>query len=240
MSTEYYTQIEQARGAHPSREMLDSLAVALHLSRAEHDHLYHLAGEAPRPERQIPHEPPGSLIALLDRMTDTAVLVLDAKQEVIGWNALATLLFEDFAQKSPAERNLARRFFLHPDLPARHFGMTRSNGYAEYLATELRTAVARYPHDVALAVLIAELRSRSPRFERLWWSGEIYEPRHVQKKMVHPVAGPLRLWCDLLIVPECDQRAVLFTATPRTRSARALQSLAKHVPMGQRGTRTAA
>ncbi len=240
MSTEYYTQIEQARGAHPSREMLDSLAVALRLSRVEHDHLYHLAGESPRPQGRIPHEPPGSLIALLDRMIDTAVLVLDAKQEVIAWNALATLLFEDFAQSSPAERNLARRFFLHPDRPARHFGMTRSAGYAEYLATELRTADARYPHDTALGALITELRSQSPRFERLWRSGEMYAPRHVQKKMLHPVAGPLRLWCDLLVVPERDQRAVLFTATPRTRSARALRELAKHVPAAQRGTRTAA
>ena len=45
-------------------------------------------------------------------MTDTAVVILDAKQEVIGWNALATLLFHDFAQRSPAERNVARQIFL--------------------------------------------------------------------------------------------------------------------------------
>jgi hypothetical protein len=237
MSTEYYTQLEQARGAHPSHEMLDALATALRLSRAEHEHLYHLAGEGPRPERQVPREAPESLLALLDRLTDTAVLVLDAKQDVIGWNALAALLLEDFAQTAPADRNLVRRFFLHPDPRARHFGLTGSSGYARYAAAELRAAEARYPDDAALGALIAELRSRSARFERLWQSGEVHSPRHMRKKLVHPTAGPLFLRCDVLVVPEHDQRVVLFTAKPRTRTARVLRSLAASVRAALHRTR---
>ena len=117
--------------------------------------------------------------------------------------------------------------------------MMRSPGYAEYLATGLRTAV---PAILLMRRSRRWSRSCGARVQgwRLWRSAEIYEPRHVQKRMVHPAAGPLRLWCDLLVVPEHDQRAVVFTTTPRTRSARALQALAKHLPAAQRGTRTAA
>ena len=167
MSTEYYTQLEQARGANPSRDTLDGLSVALRLSRAERTYLYHLAGESPPPDRQIPSEPPESLLLLLDRMVDTAVLVVDAKQELIAWNALAGLLLDECAQMEVPYRNLARRFFLHPDPRARHFGMSLSEGYALYLAAELRTAAAKYPHDAGLTSLIAEMRSRSADFERL-------------------------------------------------------------------------
>lgn len=227
MSTEYYTQLEQARGARPSHEMLDAMAVALRLSRAEHDHLYHLAGEGPRPERRIPSQPPPRLLALIARMPGTAAIVVDAKQEVIAWNRLATRLLEDFARTPPEYRNLARRYFLHPDPAQQHFGMSRAKPYGRYLAAELRAAEARYPNDAGLRSLIAELREKSPRFARLWQSGEVYTPRFMQKRLVHPVAGPLCLWCDALLVQEHDQRLVVFTTKPRTRSARAVRSLMK-------------
>lgn len=225
MSTEYYTQLEQARGAHPSHAILDAMAVALRLSRAEHDHLYHLAGEGPRPDRRIPSVASPTLVALLERMPDTAAIVLDAKQQLLAWNEFATALLEDFAQTPLPYRNLARRFFLHPEIEKRHFGMTQSGRYARYLAAELRAAEARYPHDPELAALVTELRGKSARFERLWNSGEVFTPRHMKKTAIHPTMGMLHLWCDTLSVPEYDQRVVLFTAKPRTRSARLLRSL---------------
>lgn len=225
MSTEYYTQLEQARGARPSHEMLDAMSVALRLSRAEHDHLYHLAGEGPRPERRIPSEPPERLLALIARMPETPAIVVDAKQELIAWNRLATLLLEDFSQTPEPYRNLARRYFLHPDPTQRHFGMSRAMPYGRYLTAELRAAEARYPGDPGLASLIAQLRNESPRFERLWQSGEVFTPRFMQKKLAHPVVGKLLLWCDALVVSEHDQRLVVFTTKPRTRSARAVRSL---------------
>lgn len=224
MSTEYYTQLEQGRGARPSHEMLDAMAMALRLSRAEHDHLYHLAGEGPRPERRIPSEPDPSLVALLERMSDTAAILIDAKQQLLAWNRFATRLMEDFSQ-TPEWNNLARRFFLHPEKKKQHFGMNQSEPYARYLAAELRAADARYPNDPELRKILAELREKSPHFERLWQSGEVYQPRHMQKRVVHDVLGPLVLWCNMLIVPEYDQRVVFFTAKPRTRSARLLRSL---------------
>src|SRR5690606_35087628 len=40
ISTEYYTRLEQARGPHPSREVVRGLATALRLSDAERIHLH--------------------------------------------------------------------------------------------------------------------------------------------------------------------------------------------------------
>ena len=239
MSTEYYTQLEQARGAHPSAEILDAIARALRLTAAEHEHLHRLAGLSLPPAREVPSVPPASLLSLVDRMTDTAVMVLDAKQELIAWNPLATLLFEeDFAGTSPADRNLVRRYFLDPDPRKYHFGMSPANAYGRYAASELRRAQARYPGDAAVEQLIAELRTRSPLFSRIWDTGEVINPRHMQKQMQHGTAGLLWIRCDSLVVPEADQRVVLFTAKPRTRSARAIRALAASVPVAARAART--
>jgi hypothetical protein len=43
--------------------------------------------------------------------------------------------------------------------------------------------------------------------------------------MVHPVVGPIELHCDVLLVPELDQRVVLYTAAPGTPSHDALRLL---------------
>lgn len=237
MSTDYYTELEKARGARPSREMLDSMAKALRLSRAEHAHLHQLAGESAPLARRIVSVAPDTLLALLDRLTDTAVLVLDAKQEVVAWNALTGLVMGDLVADGPRWRNLARRFFLHPDPHKQHFGISRSDVFAVYSAADLRASQARYPHDEELAALIAELRAGSAWFERLWQTRQVDYPSHMVKKLTHPTAGPIFLSCNQLLVPECDLRAVLFTARPRTRSARVLREMARSIPRAQRGTR---
>ena len=47
MSTDYYSRLEQERGPQPSEQMIASIAQGLHLSRAERDHLFRLAGHQP-------------------------------------------------------------------------------------------------------------------------------------------------------------------------------------------------
>lgn len=48
--------------------------------------------------------------------------------------------------------------------------------------------------------------------------------------MAHPQAGPLRVNCDILSVPDDDQRVVFITADPGSASARALRHLAAAIP----------
>src|SRR4051794_39609191 len=46
MSIDYYIRLEQGRGPHPSRQVLNALARALMLSQDERAHLFNLAGQA--------------------------------------------------------------------------------------------------------------------------------------------------------------------------------------------------
>ena len=57
MSADYYGRLEQQRGPQPSVQMLQAIARGLHLSRAERDHLFRLAGH-PAPTRPGATPPP--------------------------------------------------------------------------------------------------------------------------------------------------------------------------------------
>src|SRR5687767_235710 len=114
ISTEYYVRLEQGRAPRPSAEVLAGIAGALRLTGAESDHLHVLAGTAP--SRTGPHrrDVRPSILALLERMPQTAALVVSATFEVLAWNDLAAALMEDFSGLAPRDRNLARRAFTAP------------------------------------------------------------------------------------------------------------------------------
>src|SRR5258708_37842816 len=75
VSVDYYTRLEQGRGVHPSRSVLDAIARALQLDQAEASHLRRLAAPHSAPRRKPPPErvrPAGPL--LLEELGRTAVL----------------------------------------------------------------------------------------------------------------------------------------------------------------------
>ena len=155
---------------------------------------------------------------------------------LLGLGAVAVL---PAAPAAAADRNFARRHFLGSPGRGYRFGDASSKEYGRFLAAELRRAHARYPHDATLTALVDELRSQSACFEQLWAAGDVTEPQHIPKQLVHGTAGVVRVRCDVLVVAEHDLRVVLFTAKPRTRSARAIRALAASVPAEQRVTRSA-
>jgi len=224
ISTQYYTRLEQARGPHPSRHVLAAIGRALRLNDAERAHMYTLGGqpvEPPGPSTDVPDR----ILDLIERMPDTAAVVLDAKYDVLAWNPLAAALLEDFSAQPRRERNMIRRYFLHPDSPRRHYGITDDGDFGRFAAGHLRATAARYPHDPATQELVRELMRRSPEFAALWPSSEVSDERHLTKTIDHPQLGPLTLMCDILTVPERDQQVVLFTAAPDTPAHEALRLL---------------
>jgi transcriptional regulator with XRE-family HTH domain len=224
MSVDYYIRLEQGRGPRPSRQILAALARALRLTDDERGHLFHLAGEAPEPPAGPSREVPPGILHLLERLDDTPAYVLNARHDILAWNPLAAALMTDFAALPPEERNVIRWLFTGP-AAARY----DTDAYVAELAgdsvADLRAAAGRYPGDPGIAELVAEVSARSPLFARLWESGEVGIRRSSRKRMVHPVVGPLELHCDVLYVPERDQRVVLYTTTPGTPSHEALKTL---------------
>ena len=80
----------------------------------ERSYLFHLAGEPPGLPSGPPQEVPQGVLHLLDRLDDTPAYVLDAKYDVLAWNAMAVALVVDFAALPPKGRNAIRWFFEDP------------------------------------------------------------------------------------------------------------------------------
>ncbi len=226
ISVDYLTRLEQGRGARPSEAVLGAVARALRLTGPEREHLFVLADAAvPAPGRIRTAVRPG-VLRLMDRVTDLPALLLDAKSDVLAWNAMAAALLGDLSAVPPGERNVARRAFLPS---ARTVAGYSGADEAECerldraLVADLRRAAARYPDDPGLRRLVDDLRRGSPRFARLWALREV-DDRHSDRKTVHhPEFGPLVLDCDVLAVHGDDQVLLVYSAAPGTPEARALE-----------------
>ncbi|MFI7606452.1 helix-turn-helix transcriptional regulator [Micromonospora sp. NPDC049366] len=222
ISTEYYVRLEQGRAPRPSGEVLAGIADALRLTEAESDHLHVLAGTMPSRTGLHRRDVRPSILALLDRLPQTAAFVTSAAFEVLAWNDLAAALMEDFAALTPRERNLARRAFLGP--PAL-YGVSDVTEFRHHVVVRLRSALARYPADPLVGALVAELRDDSGEFARLWDLRDVQTAPMLTKTFRHPVVGEITVDCDALTLADRDQHLVLYSAPPGSRDAEALAFL---------------
>jgi transcriptional regulator with XRE-family HTH domain len=224
ISTEYYVRLEQGRAPRPSGEVLAGIAGALRLTDAESDHLHLLAGTAPSRSGLHRRDVRPSILALLERLPQTAGFVTSAVFEVLAWNSLAAALMEDFAQLTPEDRNLARRAFLGR-ADASLYGVSDVAEFQHHVVMELRSTLARYPSDPAVTNLVDELRDASPEFARLWERHDVQAAPMLTKTFRHPVVGEVTVDCDALALTDRDQHLVLYSAPPGSRSAEALAFL---------------
>ncbi|GAA3658046.1 helix-turn-helix domain-containing protein [Microbacterium marinilacus] len=227
ISTEYYVRLEQGRAPRPSSEVLAGIAGALLLTAAESEHLHVLAGAAPIRHDRHRRDVRPSILALLDRIPQTAGIVLSAAFEVLAWNGLAAALMEDFARLSPHERNLARRAFATPaptDDPP--YGISDGAEFRHHVVMQLRQALTRYPSDPAISGLVDELGAGSAELARLWRRHDVQAAPVLTKTFRHPAVGSITVDCDSLLLADRDQHLVLYTAPPGSPDAEALALLA--------------
>lgn len=226
ISTEYYVRLEQGRAPRPSGEVLAGIAGALRLTDAESDHLHVLAGTAPIHTGLHRRDVRPSILALLERLPQTAAFVMSAAFEVLAWNDLAAALMEDFAALAPEDRNLALKAFLGPTRPdATLYGISNAAQFRHQVVTELRSTLARYPSDPAVTGLVEELHDGSPEFTRLWERHDVQAASTLTKTFRHPAVGEITLDCDSLKLTDRDQHLVLYTAPQGSRDADALALL---------------
>ncbi|MEU4678705.1 helix-turn-helix transcriptional regulator [Micromonospora sp. NPDC023737] len=234
ISTEYYVRLEQGRAPRPSGEVLAGIGDALRLTDAESDHLHVLAGTAPSRTGLYRRDVRPSILALLDRLPQTAAFVTSAAFDVLAWNDLAAALMEDFAELAPRDRNLARRAFLgSPRADATLYGVSDAAEFRHHVVMRLRSTLARYPSDPAVAELVAELRDASPEFAQLWQRRDVQAMPMLTKTFRHPVVGEITVDCDALTLTDRDQHLVLYSAPPGSRDAEALAFLGA-LPAGYR------
>ncbi|WP_227999944.1 helix-turn-helix transcriptional regulator [Nocardia australiensis] len=225
VSVDYVVRLEQGRGPHPSTAVLAALARALRLNDEDRDLLFQFAGIAAPQAGRIDMVVRPSVLRLLDRLADLPALVMSAKGDVLAWNPMAAALLGDFSAWPPAQRNIIWQQFLGTGPRRVAISPAEAANVAAFSVGSLRSAKARYPADPDLLRLISELRTHSPRFEQLWNERPSEQRRSATKSIDHPEFGPLLLDCDSLFAPDTDQAVVVYSATPDTPAAAALELL---------------
>ncbi|GLZ57668.1 helix-turn-helix transcriptional regulator [Micromonospora sp. NBRC 107095] len=228
MSIDYYIRLEQGRGPHPSRQVLASLARALLLSRDEREYLFRVAGETAPPAGGPSRVVPPGLRHLIDAMTETPAYLVDAAYQVLAWNRLATYFVGDLAAVPDADRNMIRWMF-RQSATSSHWTDAETLRFVRGTVADLRAAYGRYAADPAIRELVTELLGTSPRFVQLWAEHDVAERRPTVKRVPHPELGPLEFECRVLLVPETDQRMIVYVPEPGSATQAAFRRIAERV-----------
>lgn len=225
ISTDYYARLERGTGPTPSEQMLTALAQGLHLSLAERDHLFRLAGHRP-PSRHsgTEHVSPG-MLRILDRLDDTPAEIVTELGETLRQSRLGIALLGDAALRTGRARSIGYRWFTDPASRAAYPADEAANLSRVYAAGLREMVAARGPQSRA-AELADDLRTRSPEFATLWNTHEVGARPPEVKRFHHPEVGRLDLSCQTLLDPDQSHRLLVYTAQPGSESAEKLRLLA--------------
>ncbi|NUT71595.1 helix-turn-helix transcriptional regulator [Pseudarthrobacter sp. C4D7] len=232
VSVDYYTRLERGNLHGVSDSVLDAIAGALELDRAEHDHLYDLARAANTSGRQraggtsgtAPSTVRPELQYLLDAITEAPAFIGNNRLDIVAANTLGYALYSDMYRTPSRPANHSRFIFLDPG--ARTF-YTDWDGAANTNVAILRREAGRNPHDKGIAGLIGELSMRSDEFRTRWAAHNVRRHYAGTKFFQHPVVGLLELNYQVLGLEEDPGHTLtVYPATPGTPSAEALKLLA--------------
>jgi transcriptional regulator with XRE-family HTH domain len=225
MSADYYARLERERGPQPSEQMLAAIALGLHLSRPERDHLFRLAGHVPSEHGPAgEHISPG-MLRILDRLEDTPAEIVTELGETLRQTRLGAALTGDATARTGPERSLGYRWFVDPH--ARALYASEDHAFLGRLyAAGLREIVGRRGPSSRAAALADDLLERSGEFRALWAVHEVGLRPHETKRFVHPTVGALELHCQVLTDPGSSHSLLVYTAVPGSESADKLGLLA--------------
>jgi transcriptional regulator with XRE-family HTH domain len=224
MSTDYYARLERGTGPHPSEQMLAAIAQGLHLSVAERDHLFRLAGHHP-PVRGAAseHVSPG-MLRVLDRLSDTPAEIVTELGETLRQTPLGIALTGDAARRSGLARSLGYRWFTEP-AAKQAYPPEERRVLSRVYAAGLRELVALRGAGSRAAAMVDALRD-DEEFRAAWDRHEVgLRPPEV-KRFVHPAVGALELTCQTLVDTDQSHRLLVYTAVPGSVSHERLQLLA--------------
>ncbi|MBF6355876.1 helix-turn-helix domain-containing protein [Nocardia higoensis] len=226
ISVEYYVRLEQARGPRPSAQVIGALARALMLTADERNYLFRTAGHQPPvvagPNRTVSV----AVRAILDGLTAMPAYVADASYDILAWNAMAVFFISDLTDTPASDRNMVRwAFRRRADDPS--WSDPETLQFARTTVADLRAAYARYPGNSGLGALVTELLGTSTRFAQMWASQDVAERRNHRKRVTHPEYGVLDFECQVLHLPDSDQRIIIYCADPGSPTEAIFRELAE-------------
>ena len=224
MSTDYYSRLEQKRGAMPSEQMLGAVARALQLSPSEQEHLFALGGHA-APRRTLPDDRVSPAIrAIAGQLSGTPAIVFSRFGETLLQTPSAVALFGDYRRFEGLSRYLLYRWFTDPAQRAL-YPPEDHDVRGRVFAVDLRRAYTTDPAGTAGEIVDA-LLAVSPEFAEVWRRHEVDVVHHRElKRYLHPELGELEMYSRLLVDPDEGQELLVFTTEPGSPSEAKLRRL---------------
>ena len=229
VSVDYYTRLERGNLNGVSDSVLDAIARALELDRAEHDHLYDLARAANTSGRKraasaVPAGVRPELQYLLDAITGAPAFIGNNRMDILAANTLGYALYSDMYRSTARPANHSRFIFLDP---RSHDFYTDWERAASTNVAILRREAGRHPHDKGIAELVGELSMRSDEFRTRWAAHNVRRHYAGTKFFQHPVVGLLELNYQVLELEEDPGHTLtVYPAIPGSPSDEALKLLA--------------
>lgn len=229
VSVDYYTRLERGDLKGVSDTVLETIARALLLDAAEHDHLFDLARTAGAGGRR-PVRTPGDtpvrpeLQYMLDAITAAPAFIQNNRMDLVAANALGFAMYSPMFTGTTRPANFSRHIFLDPT--SRDFYPDWDRAAWTNVAI-LRREAGRNPHDKRLQSLVGELSTCNEQFRGLWAAHDVRRHYAGQKSFRHPVVGALELnYQTLELDGDPNLGMTVYTATPGSPTEQSLRLLA--------------
>ncbi|WP_185842485.1 helix-turn-helix transcriptional regulator [Streptomyces sp. WAC 06725] len=186
----WYTWLEQARDIHVSPQVLDAVARALQMDRAERGHLFALAGAADPVRGTECAVVTQSMRQMLDQLAPFPAVVQNSRFDILAYNSTYGRLLCDLDALPEEDRNCMWLAFTNADWRA---SLVELDKTLCVMAAKFRASMAGHVAEPAWKALVARLEAASPEFREIWARQEVVRPVSHTKLFRHKEVGLLRL-----------------------------------------------
>lgn len=155
----WYTWLEQARDIHVSPQVLDAVARALQMDRAERGHLFALAGAADPVRGTECAVVTQSMRQMLDQLAPFPAVVQNSRFDILAYNSTYGRLLCDLDALPEEDRNCMWLAFTNADWRA---SLVELDKTLCVMAAKFRASMAGHVAEPAWKALVARLEAASP------------------------------------------------------------------------------
>jgi len=224
VSVTWYTWLEQGRDISPSRQVLEAISRALHLSSTGLGYVLSLGGYATAaPAGPAADTAPPHIQRLLDALDPNPSFALFPDWGVAGWNTAYAALYPNIAKVPAADRNLLWLVFTDPYV--RNLLPDWETTSKRFLA-EFRAETGQRLGDPDIQYQVERLKEASPEFRQGWDLYDILGFESRERLFHHPAVGVLQLEHHQVSPSDRpDLHIVVYTPAPGSGAAAQMKSL---------------